>query len=157
MCTIVSIRAVPITIHVYDFPSTTEQVSVRRLTRWVIQCRTRAAQNVEEHHRPAIDFFDSACIAHSLGKQLNGPSGISTDEETPYSNVNGLSYALTSQIRDHKLLNHKDLVRYRNQADKSTHQLGTAMHHHSPDHESASGLSIHWVSGPDKLSRVGSN
>ena len=49
------------------------------------------------------------------------------------------------------------LVRYRNQADKSLHELRTAMHHHPLNLERAVSLSIPLVFGPGEFSRVESN
>jgi hypothetical protein len=51
----------------------------------------------------------------------------------------------------------KSLVRYRNQADKSLHELRTAMHHHPLNQERAINLSILPVFGPGEFSRVESN
>jgi hypothetical protein len=51
----------------------------------------------------------------------------------------------------------KSLVRYRNRADKSLHELRTAMHHHPLNQERALNLSILTVFGPGKFSRVESN
>ncbi|KAK9952829.1 hypothetical protein ABG768_005103 [Culter alburnus] len=42
----------------------------------------------------------------------------------------------------------RSLVRYRNEPDKSLHQLRTAMHHHPQNRERAINLSILSVSGP---------
>ena len=50
-----------------------------------------------------------------------------------------------------------NLVRYRNQADKSLHELRTAMHHHPLNQERAINLSILLVFGPGEFSRVESN
>jgi hypothetical protein len=50
-----------------------------------------------------------------------------------------------------------NLVRYRNQADKSLHELRTAMHHHPLNQERAINLSILPVFGPGEFSRVESN
>ena len=50
-----------------------------------------------------------------------------------------------------------NLVRYRNQADKSLHELRTAMHHHPLNQERAVNLSILTVFGPGEFSRVESN
>ena len=44
----------------------------------------------------------------------------------------------TPYKRERRLLDGKDLARYRNQADKSLHQPGTAMHHFPSYRESAS-------------------
>jgi len=51
----------------------------------------------------------------------------------------------------------KSLVRYRNQADKSLHELRTAMHHHPLNQERAISLSILTVFGPGEVPRVESN
>ena len=51
----------------------------------------------------------------------------------------------------------KSLVRYRNQPDRSLHQLRTAMHHHPLNRERAINLSVLTMSGPGEFPRVESN
>jgi hypothetical protein len=55
------------------------------------------------------------------------------------------------------ITSHKSLVRYRSRADKSLHELRTAMHHHPQNHERAINPSLLTVFGPGEFSRVESN
>ena len=122
------------------FPFTSEQVRTsRRKTPSLCQCSARAAQDIWEHHRPAVGSSMRALGSeHSTSEKLG--SKLSGDQRFPPANW--LPPRPTLPDARWRLLGGRCLTRYRNQPDKSLHQSGAAMHHHPKDQERALNLSI---------------
>jgi hypothetical protein len=118
------------------------------------QCSARAAQDIWEHHRPAVGSSMLAlCGGHStsekqrtepLGRPRCGPHGPGTDGgRDPHRTTAWEATARTLQSCARLVpVGGRYLTRYRNQPDKSLHQSGAAMHHHPKDQERALNLSI---------------
>ena len=121
------------------FPLTSEQVRTsRRKTPSLCQCSARAAQDIWEHHRPAVGSSMRALgsehsTSEKLGSKLSGGQR--------HRRRTGSTEACPTDAR-WRLLGGRCLTRYRNQPDKSLHQSGAAMHHHPKDQERALNLSI---------------
>lgn len=121
------------------FPFTSEQVRTsRRKTPSLCQCSARAAQDIWEHHRPAVGSSMRALgsehsTSEKLGSKLSGGQR--------HRRRTGSTEAYPTDAR-WRLLGGRCLTRYRNQPDKSLHQSGAAMHHHPKDQERALNLSI---------------
>ena len=117
------------------------------------QCSARAAQDIWEHHRPAVGSsmhvlwnghstsekltlglgrFDSRVHPHE-GGACGPPTRSGRPTASPTDTVQGL-------------VGGRGLTRYRNQPDKSLHRSGAAMHHHPTDQERALNLSIQTLS-----------
>lgn len=107
------------------------------------QCSARAAQDIWEHHRPAVGSSMRALgsVRSTSEKQDRRLSGGHTAQgqsmRMTWANV---SPSLPNASLG--LLEGRCLTRYRNQPDKSLHQSGAAMHHHPENQERAVNLSI---------------
>ena len=67
------------------------------------------------------------------------------------------SIKLEFDIYTYNIIDDQDLVRYRNQPDKTTHQLRTTMHHYFYNQVKTLNLSIIHRSGPVNITCVESN
>jgi len=123
------------------------------------QCSARAAQDIWEHHRPAVGSSMRALGGeHSTSEKLgSGLSGDRTATKPRRASAPGPRRGRTLRNASPRLLGGRYLTRYRNQPDKSLHQSGAAMHHHPKDQERALSLSIPAASGPGNVPRVESN
>ena len=127
------------------FPATSSQVLMyeTQVAPSLCQCSARAAQDIWEHHRPAV------------GSSMHVLDSVHSTSEKLISKSSGIPPAVSSRLprwaakwdlslpnADLRLLGGRYLTRYRNQPDKSLHQSGAAMHHHPQDQERALNLSI---------------
>lgn len=116
-------------------------------TPWLCQCSARAAQDIWEHHRPAVvSRMLALCgMALSTSEKLEDPA-LSGDIGTPVRVRGPLPEGTVTVhptwIARQGLVGGRCLTRYRNQPDKSLHQSGAAMHHHPKHQERALNLSI---------------
>ena len=138
-----------------DFPVASDQgPTCGRATHSLCQCSARAAQDIWEHHRPAVGSSMRALgsvrsTSEKLNGRLSGGPGLSPTRPTrgPTAlDVRCRPGAKALPDASRRLLGGRDLTRYRNQPDKSLHQSGAAMHHRPQDQERALNLSIPAVS-----------
>ena len=159
-----------------DFPSalrTGLDRSVSVATPSPGQCSARAAQDIWEHHRPAVGSSMRALCGrtqHLREATLDGsrethrarePRGAGTGADGraagPAPRHGTRTGVLALPDANRRLVGGRCLTRYRNQPDKSLHQSGAAMHHRPQDQERALSLSIPAASGPGNIPRVESN
>lgn len=132
-----------------DFPHTSVQAPCEtEVTPSLSQCSARAAQDIWEHHRPAVgSSMHVLWNGHSTSEKRTLDLGRLNRGSTPRGGACGpparsdrptASPTGTAQ----GLVGGRGLTRYRNQPDKSLHRSGAAMHHHPTDQERALNLSI---------------
>jgi hypothetical protein len=139
------------------FPATSGQGSTgERWTPSPSQCSARAAQDIWEHHRPAVGSSMRALgSVHSTSEKLGtrGSRVWTPCGATPRARSRTPDRPARPHPRAHprdrtlpnaspRLVGGRYLTRYRNQPDKSLHQSGAAMHHRPQDLERALSLSI---------------
>ena len=135
------------------FPATSGQGlgGCQTETHSLCQCSARAAQNIWEHHRPAVGSSMHALwqrtqhLREAKSQWLSGGPGTGSAVARPEDRT-ASAHRLTGPkaLPDTSpgLVGGRYLTRYRNQPDKSLHQSGAAMHHRPQDLERALNLSI---------------
>lgn len=113
-------------------------------------CSARVAQSIEEHHRPAV--AQNLTLRRSKESCREG-----TTKEVSCRRPKPAQVCCHLVLQFRFLLGSLDLVRWRNQPNKSLHRPKAAMHHHWENRERTINLSILTLSGSGKVPRVESN